>query len=730
MSSGIMSEVAALAEAQARIAALEAALDRETARRGEDRLRLKQALGSAGMVGIWDGDSAAGIVYADENFARIYGVDPSMARDGTPSRYYIGFTHVDDRARVIEKFEAVRSGESDEFEDEHRILPSDGTLRWVHSKGRMTRDAAGGPLRFSGVAVDITARKAEEARQGFLRGLQERLRTLQAPEAILREAAEALGRFLGANRIGYGRVRADRETIEVSCEYRFEAPAIEGVFSLDAFGARNLALLRAGRTVAHDDVLADPGRDRDVWDELGTRAHVSVPMLRDGAYRGTLFVSYLRPHEWSSAEIGLIEAVAAGLWEAAERSRAEATLRESEALARQALVESEKLFRGFAQEMPHHIWSSTPDGSIDWFNDRVEEYTGKSAAALMGKAGWQAVIHPDDLAAVAANRAEMVAGRPVDMEYRLRRADGVYRWFMRRAVAIRGEDGAVRRWLGTATDIEEQKRDAAALAELNASLEAQIGERTAELMAAEAALRQSQKMEAVGQLTGGIAHDFNNMLQGIAGAIELMERRIGQGRAAEAGRYVAAARDGVKRAANLTQQLLAFSRRQVLAPKRVELPELVWGIAGLIRQTAGPGIAFEPRFAAEGWAVRCDPNQLENAILNLAINARDAMLPAGGRLSVETAHARLGAAEVAGWEGAAPGDYVRLTVADTGKGMSAEVLDHAFEPFFTTKPAGRGTGLGLSQVYGFVRQSNGVLVLESEVGVGTSVHVYLPRDLE
>jgi CheY-like chemotaxis protein len=248
-------------------------------------------------------------------------------------------------------------------------------------------------------------------------------------------------------------------------------------------------------------------------------------------------------------------------------------------------------------------------------------------------------------------------------------------------------------------------------------------------MAAEAALRQSQKMEAVGQLTGGIAHDFNNMLQGIAGAIELLERRIAQGRAAEIGRFAAAARDGVKRAANLTHQLLAFSRRQALAPKRVELPALIGGIAGLIQQTAGPAITFDLALQPDCWAAQCDPNQLENAILNLAINARDAMAP-GGRLTIATGHAALGAADVAGWEGAAPGDYVRLSVSDTGAGMSPDVLEHAFEPFFTTKPAGQGTGLGLSQVYGFARQSNGILVLESQVGQGTAVHLYLPRHVE
>ncbi len=835
---------AGLAAAQARVRALEAALEAETARARSDRDRLRMALNASGMVGIWDGDSVAGVVYADENFARMYGVDPELAAAGRPSQYYFAFIHPEDAPAAIAKFHAVRAGETPDYDNEHRIVRPDGQVRWMHARGRMVRDEAGRPLRFSGVAVDITGRKQEEARQVLMLRLQDTLRTLREPEAMLQAAAAALGAHLGANRIGYGRVSEAGDTISVSSAYHAGAPPVAGEFPLDGFGARNLARLRAGLTVAYDDVLADPARDCGSWEQIGTRAHVSVPMLREGQYRGTLFVSYLKPHAWTAEEIGLIEAVAARLWEAAERARAEATLRESEERARMALaggglgaweydiatgltrrtlehdrmygyqtaapdwtfrrflshvapaerrrvlqgfryglrvsgdwktefkaigadgetrwlkvqatcvsgredasprmigvvaniterkraeaklMESEKLFRSFAQAMPHHIWTSRPDGTIDWFNDRVPEYSGMNSQDLLGRNGWAQVVHPDDLAETTANRLKLMDGVPFNAEYRLRRADGVYRWFVRRAVPILGADGTIVRWLGTATDIEEQKVNAAALAALNASLEAQMEQRTAELMAAEAALRQSQKMEAVGQLTGGIAHDFNNMLQGIAGAIELLERRVAQGRTAEVARYAAAARDGVKRAANLTHQLLAFSRRQALAPKRVELPGLIAGIAGLIQQTAGPAIAFERRLMGDCWAVRCDPNQLENAILNLAINARDAMRP-GGRLTIETSQATLGAADVAGWEGAAAGDYVRLSVRDTGAGMSPDVLEHAFEPFFTTKPAGQGTGLGLSQVYGFARQSNGILVLESAPGVGTAVHLYLPRD--
>jgi signal transduction histidine kinase/ActR/RegA family two-component response regulator len=255
----------------------------------------------------------------------------------------------------------------------------------------------------------------------------------------------------------------------------------------------------------------------------------------------------------------------------------------------------------------------------------------------------------------------------------------------------------------------------------NASLRVEMAERAR----AEDALRQSQKMEAVGQLTGGIAHDFNNMLQGITGGIALARMRMPP-QDEQVTKFLDLATSAAERATALTRRLLAFGRRQPLNPKLVALEELIQDLKALIERTVGPAIFLEIRLRDGCWPVRCDPNQLENALLNLAINARDAM-PDGGRLLIETAHVDLSRADTQAWEGAKPGDYVRITVSDTGIGMTPDVLTHAFEPFFTTKPDGHGTGLGLSQLYGFVRQSHGAVRLETEVGAGTSVHMYLPR---
>jgi len=265
----------------------------------------------------------------------------------------------------------------------------------------------------------------------------------------------------------------------------------------------------------------------------------------------------------------------------------------------------------------------------------------------------------------------------------------------------------------------------ASLRELNATLEERVQERTTRLVATEEALRQSQKMEAVGQLTGGLAHDFNNLLMGIGGSLEMMKARIAQGRADELDRYFDAAQGAVRRASSVTHRLLAFSRRQTLDPRPTDPNRLVTEMEELIRRTVGPEVALTVAPAADPWPILVDPNQLENAMLNLCINARDAM-PDGGSLTIEIANRSLDPVD-ARERDMAPGDYVTISVCDTGTGMTPEVRAKAFDPFFTTKPLGEGTGLGLSMIYGFVRQSGGQVRVHSAVGHGTTMRLFLPR---
>ncbi|WP_448650407.1 ATP-binding protein [Pseudomonas fluorescens] len=292
--------------------------------------------------------------------------------------------------------------------------------------------------------------------------------------------------------------------------------------------------------------------------------------------------------------------------------------------------------------------------------------------------------------------------------------------------ALRAREQELDRTVTQLRNAEQQQREAEAqLRALNETLEQRVAERTAMLMQAEEKLRQSQKMEAVGQLTGGLAHDFNNLLAGISGALELMNRRIHQGRISEVDKYMLAAQGSAKRAAVLTQRLLAFSRRQTLEPRATNVNSLMYGMAELIQRTVGPGIQVETVGAGDAWTAFVDASQLENALLNLCINARDAM-PEGGRITLQTANRWLDHDAARAYD-LAEGPYLCLSVHDTGTGMPPEVIAHVFEPFYTTKPIGQGTGLGLSMIFGFAQQSGGQVHIHSRVGEGTSVSLFLPR---
>lgn len=333
----------------------------------------------------------------------------------------------------------------------------------------------------------------------------------------------------------------------------------------------------------------------------------------------------------------------------------------------------------------------------------VETTLGFTEEELLGDASiWQELVHPDDLERILATLGQLEEGQPAWVEGRLRgRDDEGYRWFDVNA-AVTALDGRGRRVTGVLRDVSERKH-------------------------AEQRLQQAQKMEAVGNLTGGIAHDFNNLLGVVLGNLQLIQRRAaGCGADEVIGGRLATAIDAVNRGSDLTRRLLAFSRRQMLEPRVVDLNELVAGMERLLGRTLGETITVRMAGAQDLWPVAVDPGQAETALLNLAVNARDAM-PDGGHLTIETANVTLDERYVERHSYAAPGDYVALAVSDTGTGMPSEVAEQAFEPFFTTKAPGRGTGLGLSMVYGFVKQSDGLVHIYSEQGEGTTVKMYFPR---
>ncbi|AWI91465.1 hybrid sensor histidine kinase/response regulator [Methylobacterium sp. DM1] len=415
------------------------------------------------------------------------------------------------------------------------------------------------------------------------------------------------------------------------------------------------------------------------------------------------------------------------------RREAEERLRASEALAR-ANVEQVQLALAAGAIIGTWHW----DLPTDRFT--VDEGFARSFGLdpALGREGIPlaqiiATVHPDDQAGLAAAIDEVIArGGAYAHQYRVRRADGRYYWIEANGRVDHGPDGTPLSFPGVLLDVQErrtveQERDRA-IAQLRAlteTLEQRVVERTAELMNAEEQLRQSQKMEAVGQLTGGLAHDFNNLLAGISGSLELMGTRIAQGRLKDVDRYMATAQGATRRAAALTHRLLAFSRRQTLEPKGTDVNALVDGMLDMVRRTVGPAVQVEAVGLPDLWPALVDPSQLENALLNLCINARDAM-PEGGRIVIETANRRIDT-HSARRQDMPEGEYLSLSVSDTGTGMPPEVIAKAFDPFFTTKPLGQGTGLGLSMIYGFARQSGGQVRIHSTVGQGTSVSVYLPR---
>ena len=471
-----------------------------------------------------------------------------------------------------------------------------------------------------------------------------------------------------------------------------------------------------------DDILADPRYGRNAphngmpRGHLPVRSYLAVPVIsRSSEVLGGLLFGHREPgrfteqHERLMLGIAAQAAVAidnARLYKTAqreidERRRAEGRLVELtqtlETRIAERTAERDRTWR-LSQDLLAVVET---DGVIASVNRAFTDLLGWDEGELIG-IRFLEITHPDEIdATFSIFQGIFEAPLVTPYQFRLRHKDGTYRWF---AWTGAFEDGRVYA-NGRHTTSEHQQAEA--------------------LARAEEQLRQSQKMEAVGQLTGGIAHDFNNLLAGISGSLELLQTRINQGRITELERYINTAQGAAKRAAALTHRLLAFSRRQTLDPKSTNVNRLVGSMEELIRRTVGPSIEIEVIAFAGLWTTLIDPGQLENALLNLCINARDAM-PDGGRLTIETANEWLDE-DAAREHELSPGQYLTLRVSDTGAGMAPDIIKRAFDPFFTTKPIGMGTGLGLSMVYGFARQSGGHVRICSEVGHGTTIRIYLPR---
>ncbi|USI72876.1 GAF domain-containing protein [Sphingomonas morindae] len=558
-----------------------------------------------------------------------------------------------------------------------------------------------------------------EARLRFFETLDSRLMRARRAEDAMQAATEVLGLELGASRCAYADVHEDMDRFWIRSD--FSAPGIAssvGAYSLDLFGPRAAAEMRAGQVLIVRNVRQElaPGEGREMFLSIGIDAIVCCPLIKDGRLAAMMAVHQDRPRDWTAAEIALVREVVERCWAHVERVGAEARLRESEERLRLA-VEGADI--GF--------WDVDIVNDILIWPARTKAMFGISPDVPVTMDDFYGGLHPDDLEATSA--AFAAAADPTkraiyDVDYRtIGKEDGIVRWIAAKGRGVFDEAGRCLRVAGTVVEITARKEAEEALRELNATLEARVAEAVADREAAQEALRQSQKMEAMGQLTGGVAHDFNNLLTPIVGALDLLQRKALGGEREQ--RLIAGAAQSAERAKTLVQRLLAFARRQPLQAVPVDVAGLVRDMGELIGSTTGPQINVVVE-APDGLpAATADPNQLEMAILNLAVNARDAM-PEGGALRI-TASAELVAS---GHRSKLPaGQYICLSVADTGTGMDERTLARAVEPFFSTKGVGKGTGLGLSMVHGLASQLNGSLTIRSRLGAGTNVELWLPRSM-
>lgn len=593
---------------------------------------------------------------------------------------------------------------------------------WFSFSYSPIRDEAGQVVGVFCPVIETTARVLAERRAAAMLGLEHALRLASSPLDAKAAACAVLGRHLGVARACY--CEAEEDGGHVLIEGAWDdgrVTAVSGRHLLDDHGVPLVADLRQDRTVAVADVEQDPricsSDALERYAAMRVRSFLGVSLVKADRLAAFLFASDPEPRRWADHEAALMREAAERIWAAVERSRAEAALRRSE-----------QEFRALGENLPNLCWMANADGWIYWYNRRWYDYTGTTPADMEGW-GWQSVHDPAVLPAVMERwTGSIQAGVPFEMTFPLRGANGVFRPFLTRVAPVRDADATITHWFGTNVDISEQQRTEAALRagedalrRLNDQLEARVAEEVAAREQAQSRLAQSQRLEALGQLAGGIAHDFNNVLQAVTGGLGLIGRRAEN---ADAVRQLARmAGAAAQRGAAITGRLLAFARKGELQAIPVPLGALLDSLHEILAPTLGASIRILTSAAPGVPPLLADKAQLETVLVNLAVNARDAM-PDGGTLHV--------AASVEAVAGARPGESgaracVRLDLTDTGVGMTAATLARASEPFFTTKPPGQGTGLGLAMARGFAEQSGGSFALRSAPGQGTTVTLRFPQ---
>ena len=721
-------------------------------RETEERFRVAQA---ASGIGWFEWDLTTDAWEWTACVSSLFGFDPTEPRVTFSSWEPAIF--IDDVPKLRAAADDARHKGA--FYSEFRVRHPDQSVHWIAGKGEVARDPTGPSGWLTGVFYDITDRKQLEAR---LLALNE---TLEARVAEVREEARTLEILNRTGALLASELSLER-LVQMVTDAGVELSGAEfGAFFynvVDSQGEAYLLYTLSGApreafsrfpnprntavfaptfegtgVVRSDDIRVDPryGKNAPYYGmpegHLPVCSYLAVPVIsRSGEVIGGLFFGHSQPGVFTERAEHILVGIAsqaavaidnARLYEESQRElsarrKAEQQLQAlNESLEQRIeertrevrdvfakLNESERQFRHLVDSVADYaIFMLDTEGIVSSWNLGAERTKGYAAEEIIGKHFSQFYTKEDrqsgvpELALGAARRT----GR-FEMEGWRVRKGGQRFWASVIINAVHDEHGNLLGFAKVTRDLTEKQ-------------------------AIEDQLRQMQKMEAIGQLTGGIAHDFNNMLTVISGNIETLQRRLERDDPG-AHRLIAAALRGVERATTLTHRLLAYARRQPLDPRPIELNRLIIGMSDLLTRTLGENIKVESVLSGGLWQVSVDPNQVENAVLNLALNARDAM-PGGGNLTIETANTYLDEAYARAHTEVTAGQYVMLAVSDTGVGMTSDVVEKAFEPFFTTKQIGEGTGLGLSQVYGFVKQSGGHVKIYSEPGEGTTARIYFPR---
>jgi PAS domain S-box-containing protein len=636
------------------------------------------SLAEASDDALWSADAESGrLTYVSPAFTRLYGFTlAELDQDVAP---WMACVEADDRAPLQAAWEAALAGEVREVAFGFR-RPGDEAPRQIRDRLFPIRGGEGKVTGVGGAAREIVESAAPEA--------------AEAPPPV--EGVSAFDALAQARDVYVGVIESHGEDVRyalanAATDRLYGRPAAEATGrdlghtpeEISGLVAIIEGVEASGETKIFEHAFPIGGRD------AGWRLSAFAPMPRGGDGRARA--------SFVAVEIG-------------DQRKGDAALRESEAR-----------FRALTEAVPQLVWSCAADGACDYLSPHWVEYTGVPAEQHYGR-GWLEAVHPDDRETVQEAWDAAVAGeRDYDIDYRLKGADGGWRWFRARSRGQRDEAGHVLRWFGTSTDVTE-------IIEAKTILEERVAERTAELERSieerrqtETALAQAQRLETVGRLTGGVAHDFNNLLTVMIGALDIIQRHADKPDRVR--RLSEAALTAGKRGERLTRQLLAFSRRQEFQLETVDLGGLIRGCEPLIRRALGEAVPFEVQAIRNLGAARIDPVQFEAALLNLVINAKDAV-EAGGSVTLRADKVRLQPGQLPELDG---GEYLRVSVVDTGVGMAPDVAARALEPFFTTKEMGKGTGLGLSQVYGFARQSGGQVQIETAPGSGSAISIFLPE---